>query len=101
MPSLISGILFFFQEYLDSRSLWTYAVRSYGSTQEVNFRCSEMALVNSELQACMSNALESGPEVCDELLYIIGGNANIIDVLRALIGFNNFVEVFSHQAGKG
>ena len=101
MPSLISGILFFFQEILDSWSLWTYAIRGDGSTQEGDFRCSEMALMHRELQAGMSSALESGPKVLDKLFRIIGGNANIIDVLRALIGFNNFVELFLHEAGKG
>ena len=55
--------------------------------------------MHSKVQTSSLNALESGSQVVDELFGVISSDANVINVLGALVCFDNFIQVFAHKAG--
>ena len=70
----------FFQENLVRSVSWggVYALRGNGSSKEVNFCSSKMALVHCQLKACILDAFESCSQVGDEVISIIGCDADIV-----------------------
>ena len=89
-----------FQDVFDPGSLLLHPSRSDGTTQKINFRCTKETFIHCKLQASLLNALKCGSDLVDELFGIIGSYTNIINILRTLVCFNDFVQIFAHEAKK-
>ena len=93
-------LLQFFKEVLYVLFLRINALWSNCSSKEINFYCSEMVFVHCQLKACLLDAFGSCSQVGEEVISIIGCNADVVTILGSLVRFNDFAEVFFHEARK-
>ena len=69
-------------------------------SEKINFFCTEVTFVHCQLKACFLNAFEGCSQVSYKVVSIISCDADIVHILSPLIRFDDFVEVFPHEARK-
>ena len=87
----------FFEEFGDLLLLLGNSLGCYCSSKEIYFLSTKMAFGHAELKASFPQALENYSYVFDQLLRVIGGYTNILDILCTLIGFDDWIEVFAYE----
>ena len=73
------------------------ALRGDGSSEEVNLCCTKKTFVHCQFKACLLDAFEGCSQVGNELVRVIGCNADVIHIRKILVRFVDFIEVFSHS----
>ena len=91
-------LCFFFKKVLDILSLGFDALWGNCSSEEINLSSTKIAFVHCQFKACLLNAFECRSQVSDEMISVVGCDADIVHILGALIRFDNFIKVFSHEA---
>ena len=56
--------------------------------------------MHCQFKACFLNAFKCCSQVGNEVISIVGCDADIVHILGTLIRFYDFVKVFSHEARK-
>ena len=67
----------------------------------MDFLGAELAFGHRQTQSCFSDALENLTQVGLQLLGVVGGNPDVIDVLSAFVSFDDSIEILSHEAREG
>ena len=58
----------------------------------------EIAFVHCQFQSGFSNALKCCSQVFNQVLGLVGSYVYVVQVLRELICFDNFDQIFAHEA---
>ena len=81
--------------------LWFYTLGCYCTPKENYFLCPKMAIGYAELKTSFSKATKDYSQLFDQLLRSVGGYANMIIILCTLVGFDDWIEMFSDEEGIG
>ena len=90
----------FFEEIQITLPLGFDALWGNHSSEEISLCGTDMINVHCQFKACILNAFDCCSQVTDEVVSIIGCDADIVHILGTLIRFIDFVKIFSHETGK-
>ena len=76
------------------------ALRGDGSSEEVNFCYTKLTFVHCQFKACSLDAFEGCSQVGNEMVDVIGHNADVAHILSTLVRLDDFIKEFSEETRK-